>query len=399
MKRTHMLDKFVKAANNLDLHPFRLPSANLSENYTNPDGQTLSQCQYCGFCEKFGCEYGAKSTPNVTVIPTALETDNFDWRTHAYVTGIHHDGEKATGVRYVVMQTGEEFDQPADIVVLTSYTLNNARLLLNSDIGRPYDPETQTGVIGKNYCYHITPSVTGFFKDKFNAAMGAGALGSTLDDYNNDNFDHSDLDFIHGGSITMKQLGKRPILENVAPSDTPNWGKEFKQKSIEYFNRSIPVTSQGASMPHRNNYLSLDPKYKDAFGNPLIRLTYDFTEHDHKLHDYISDLSAELSDEMRAEFVESRELSEHFDIVPAHNDHITGGVIMGDDPDTSVLNNYLQMWDMDNIFVIGASAFPHNGGYNPTGTVGALAYRAAEGILKYRENGGQLVKAKSSSES
>lgn len=399
MKSTPMLDKFVKAAKNLDLNPFRLPSANLSENYTNPDGQKLNQCQYCGFCEKFGCEYGAKSTPNVTVVPTALETDNFDLRTHAYVTGIHHDGEKATGVRYVDMQTEEEYDQPADIVVLTSYTLNNARLLLNSDIGRPYDPETQTGVIGKNYCYHITPSVTGFFKDKFNAAMGAGSLGSTLDDYNNDNFDHSDLDFIHGGSITMKQLGKRPISENVAPSGTPNWGKEFKQKSIEYFNRSIPVTSQGASMPHRNNYLSLDPQYKDAFGNPLIRLTYDFTEHDHKLHDYISERCAEILEEMGAELVESRELSEHFDIVPAHNDHITGGVIMGDDPDTSVLNNYLQMWDMDNIFVIGASAFPHNGGYNPTGTVGALAYRAAEGILKYRENGGQLVKAKSGSES
>src|SRR5699024_11776760 len=81
MKSTPMLDKFVKAANNLDLHPFRLPSANLSENYTNQDGQTLSQCQYCGFCEKFGCEYGAKSTPNVTVIPTALETDNYNLKT------------------------------------------------------------------------------------------------------------------------------------------------------------------------------------------------------------------------------------------------------------------------------------------------------------------------------
>src|SRR5699024_1294700 len=150
--------------------------------------------------------------------------------------------------------------QPADIVVLTSYTLNNARLLLNSDIGRPYDPETQTGVIGKNYCYHITPSVTGFFKDKFNAAMGAGSLGSTLDDYNNDNFDQSDVEFIHGGSITMKQLGKRPISENVAPSGTSNWGKECKQKSTEYFHRSIPVTAQGACRPQLNNYVRLDPQ-------------------------------------------------------------------------------------------------------------------------------------------
>src|SRR5699024_5679835 len=135
-------------------------------------------------------------------VPTALETDSFDLRTHAYVTGIHHDGEKATGVRYVDMQTEEEYDQPADIVVLTSYTLNNARLLLNSDIGRPYDTNTQTGVIRNKYCYHITSCVTGLFKDKFNAAIGAFSFDSTLDDYYNDNFDHSDLDFIHGGSIT-----------------------------------------------------------------------------------------------------------------------------------------------------------------------------------------------------
>src|SRR5699024_7693782 len=109
------------------------------------------------------------------------------------------------------------------------------------------------------------------------------------------------------------------------------------------------------------------------------------------LHEFITERCAEILEEMGAELVEPEELTEHFDIVPAHNDHITGGVIMGDDPDTPVLNNYLQMWDMDNIFVIGASAFALNGGYNPTGTVGAVAYRAAEGILKYRKEGGQLV--------
>src|SRR5699024_9552597 len=71
---------------------------------------------------------------------------------------------------------------------------------------------------------------------------------------------------------------------------------------------------------------------------------------------------------------------------------------MGADPETSAVNNYLQMWDVDNLFVVGASAFAHNGGYNPTGTVGALAYRAAEGILKYLDEGGQLVQAKKTSQ-
>lgn len=394
LKSTPMLNKFKEATKKMNLHPFHLPSANLSEAYKNPDGESIGQCQYCGFCEKFGCEYGAKSTPNVTVIPTALNTGNLDLRTHANVTEVLNDGNKATGVKYVDVQTGEEFEQPADIVVVTSYTLNNSRLLLLSDLGTPYDPDTGKGVIGKNYCYQITAGATGFYKDKYNAYMGAGALGATVDDYNGDNFDHTDLNFIHGGSITVKQYGKRPIQSNVIPRDTPTWGKEFKAQSLKYFNRSISVDAQGASMPHRNNYLSLDPTYKDSYGNPLIRLTYDFTKQDKELYKYISQRCKEIHEEMGADFAEERSMAEHFDILPAQNDHITGGVIMGDDPATSAVNNYLQMWDVDNVFVIGASAFAHNGGYNPTGTVGAFAYRAAEGILKYQKDSKQLVKRK-----
>ncbi len=64
---------------------------------------------------------------------------------------------------------------------------------------------------------------------------------------------------------------------------------------------------------------------------------------------------------------------------------------MGTDPSTSAVNMYLQMWDVDNVFVVGASVFSHNFGYNLTDTVGALSYRAAEGILKYHQKGGQVV--------
>ena len=94
---------------------------------------------------------------------------------------------------------------------------------------------------------------------------------------------------------------------------------------------------------------------------------------------------------MGADTVARQEELGDYDIRPYQSTHNTGGAIMGDDPDTSAVNHYLQMWDADNVFVVGASAFAHNGGYNPTGTVGALAYRAAEGIVKYSKNGGQLV--------
>ncbi|RSL31061.1 GMC family oxidoreductase [Salibacterium salarium] len=398
MKETPITQRFKDAANNLNLNPFHIPSGNLSETYENPDGETINQCQYCGFCERFGCEYGAKSTPNMTVIPTALGTDNFELRMHSNVTELMYDGDTVTGVRYTDLQTGEEFIQPADIVVLTSYVMNNARLLLNSGIGRPYDPETRSGVIGKNYCYQILPGANGFFEEeKFNTYMGAGSLGAAVDDYNGDNFDHSDVDFIHGGVTTITQTGQRPINNNTVPNDTPNWGAEFKSQSIKYYHRVLAVGAQGASMPHRNNYLSLDPDYKDIFGQPLLRMTYDYTEQDRKLHDYLSEKCAEIAREMGADNVEPREISDHYNIVPYQTTHNTGGVIMGADPDTSAVNNYLQMWDVDNLFVVGASAFAHNGGYNPTGTVGALAYRAAEGIKKFREENGQLVQGKRSS--
>jgi gluconate 2-dehydrogenase alpha chain len=74
--------------------------------------------------------------------------------------------------------------------------------------------------------------------------------------------------------------------------------------------------------------------------------------------------------------------------------HLCGGAIMGDNPGDSALNRYLQSWDVPNLFVMGASAFPQNAGYNPTGTVGALAYWAAAAIRsQYLKNPGPLVHA------
>src|SRR5699024_711408 len=283
MKDTKPITMFKEATKKMGYHPVHIPSANMSETYTNPDGQTLNQCQYCAFCERFGCEFGAKADPLVTVLPVAEKTGNFELRTNSYVTEVIYDGKKASGVRYTDTLTGEQFEQPADIVVVTSYQLNNVKLLLQSGIGKPYDPKTKTGVIGKNYCYQIPANATGFFEEeKFNLAMGAGALGGMIDDINGDNFDHSDLDFIHGGMVYLLQTGNRPINSNPVPPGTPNWGKEFKEKSLHYFNRALTVGAQGASMPHADNYLDLDPTYKDAYGMPLLRMTYNWTEQDRK---------------------------------------------------------------------------------------------------------------------
>lgn len=391
MKKTPLLSKFETATSNLGYTPFMLPSANLSEAYENPDGQQISACQYCGFCERFGCEYGAKTSPEITVVPTARETGNYDIRFNANVVEVLKEGDRVTGVRYIDTVTFEEFIQPAEVVVLTSYVLNNAKLLMVSEIGQMYDPETGRGSLGKNYAYQILPGASGFFDEQMNVFMGAGALGMSIDDFNGDAFDHGDLDFIHGASLSMTQTGSRPIATNPLPPDTPAWGAEFKKASIENYTRTLSVGGQGASMPHRDNYMTLDGTYKDIYGLPLLQLTYNFTDQDRALHKYITEKAAEIMQEMGAKTVVGRSPISDYDIVPYQTTHNTGGTIMGADPETSVVNNYLQHWDMENLFVVGAGNFAHNGGYNPTGTVGALAYRCAEGVIKYSQDGGSLV--------
>ncbi|WNQ10620.1 GMC family oxidoreductase [Paenibacillus aurantius] len=393
MKKSPILKMFEDASKKLGYHPYMMPSANLSEPYKNPDGIERAQCQYCGYCERFGCEYGAKADAVVTVLPVAEKTGNLEVRYYANVTKVLYDGKKATGVVYVDTQSGEEFQQPADIVVLASYVFNNVRLLLQSKIGKAYDPSSGQGAVGKNYCYQAQAGkAVGFYDDReFNTYMGAGALGMEFDDFNGDNFDHSNLNFLHGGGIRISQTGLRPIQNNTVPKGTPKWGAEFKKQSLKYVNRYLTVGSQGASLPWQQHYLDLDPTYKDAYGNPLIRLTFDFEEQDRQLVKFMAEKAGEVMKEMKPTHMEvSGELGP-YSIVPYQSTHNTGGAIMGADPGTSVVNSYLQAWDAENLFVVGASAFPHNSGYNPTGTVGALSYRAAEGIAKYAKQPGMLV--------
>ena len=335
MLKTPIMKMFEKATTDLGYTPYVIPSGNLSEAYENPDGISRAACQYCAFCENFGCEYGAKADPAVTVIPVAKNTGNLELRTHSNVIEVLNDGSKATGVLYVDTITGQEFEQPADVVVLASYVFNNARLLLNSGLGKPYNSADGTGVIGKNYCYQVSSaSSMMFFEDKeFNLYGGAGALGIEIPEFVGDNFDHSDVNFIHGAGIRVTQYGNRPIANNVVPKGTPSWGAEFKNQSIKYTNSFFPVKSQGASMPYRYNYLDLDPAYKDAYGKPLLRMTFDYTEQDREMVKYISKVTHKIAEEIGADIIDTNEIQGDFNVNKDTNTHNTGGVIMGADPE------------------------------------------------------------------
>ena len=248
---------------------------------------TRGPCTYCGFCERFGCEVGAKSDPTVTVIPLALKTGKFEIRMRSNAFQITNDGTTAKSVLYYD-QNGAINEQPADIVIVASWVLNNARLLLMSKLGTPYDPVTATGQIGRNYAYQTGGGgATGYFKEKkFRRYMGSGALSTAIDDLNADNFDHSGLGFLGGGSVTAGASGARPIQSLSVPPGTPAFGRSWKVAIKQYYDRVMSVGFQGESPAYQTHFVDLDPNYRDNYGNPLLRITFDWEVNERKMVAY-----------------------------------------------------------------------------------------------------------------
>ncbi|MBV8030828.1 MAG: GMC family oxidoreductase [Betaproteobacteria bacterium] len=386
---------FRKAAEGLGYHPFPQPSSNLSRPYTNPEGQTLQTCMFCGYCERYGCEHFAKSSPQTVILPVLLKDRNFTLRTHCQVQRVNLDssGKQATGVTYIDAK-GQEIEQPAKLVIVGLFALNNVRMLLLSKIGEPYDPASGRGVVGRNYSYQTTSGVNVFFDEKvnINPFMRSGACGTVIADFVSDNFDHAKLGFLGGAYIGEVMSHGRPIEFHPVPPGTPAWGSEWKKAVVRSYNHTSVLNIHGSSITTRANYLDLDPTYRDAWGQPLLRMTFEFPENDVKMSAFCTDRATDIAKAMGGRQVVPSPRKRPYTTTQYQSTHNTGGTVMGEDRSTSVLNRFCQSWDVPNVFVIGASNFPQNASYNPTDTVGALAYWAADAIVKqYLKSPGPLA--------
>jgi gluconate 2-dehydrogenase alpha chain len=386
---------FKRASEDLGYKAFPQPTCNSPGTYRNPDGQVLAPCNYCGFCERFGCHVGAKASPINTVVPSALRSGRLEIREFATVFRINHNAGQATSVSYYDA-SGQEQEQPADLVILGAFTLNNIRLLLLSNIGQPFDPGPNAGVVGRNFTYQVGgANATGWYDDRIlNRFMGSGANGYCIDEFNSDNFDHADLGFFGGGNIACNNTGARPILNfGPLPAGTPTWGSGWKAAVKQYYNRAVSFGMQGECPAYRQNYADLDPTYRDAYGNPLIRITFNFTDNERKMVKYVAEKAlTRIIAQMNPAIQRVADTITDFDSVPYQSTHINGGTVMGSDPSSSVVNKFCQVWGMPNLFVVGASNFPQNGGYNPTGTVGALAFHTADALVnRYVKSPGMLA--------
>jgi len=260
-------------------------------------------------------------------------------------------GKRALGVTYVDSR-GREFEQPAEMVLLCSYVLNNVRLMLLSGIGKPYDPAANTGVVGRNYAYQTPSSVTLFFEDRvFNQFMAAGGMGITIDEFNGDNFDHSGLGFIGGGFLQAATSGSRRS-RCVRCRAARRAGPGMEARGGGNTSTVVPITIQAparaiAALPRSGS------TYRDAYGLPLLRLTFDRARTSTRCRCGSPTRRADREGD-RAVEDERHPGTENTPSSPTRSTHNTGGAIMGADRRPALSTSICQSWAVPNIFVVGA---------------------------------------------
>ena len=386
---------FAEAAKKLGYHPFPNPSAAVSRAWTNPYGNQIAPCNYCGYCSKYPCLNYSKASPQTAVMDALKRMDNFSYEVNANVLKVvlHDDKKTAKGVIYIDEQ-GNECFQPAKIVVLSSFQLYNVHLMLLSGIGKPYNPITEEGVVGRNYAFLSNGGATLFFKDKnFNPFATSGPTGHMFNDISPGNFDGPGLGFIGGAKIHSSQATGTPIGTSL-PKGTPSWGMGWKEGLEEWYGHSMKISITTTCMSYRDIYLDLDPNYTNEHGQPLLRMTFNWKQNELKLQQYLKGIVGDIAKELNPDSMSMSFLpmDAQFDLTKYVSTHNVGGAVMGDNPKTSALNRYLQSWDVHNVFVPGGNAFPQNFQANPTDTIGAITLMAAQAIKEqYLKNPGPLV--------
>lgn len=363
-----------QAMESLGYNPFPTPVAITSVPYNDRPACTL-----CGYCGGYGCWNNSKSSTLVTAIPEAEATGKFEIRPNSRVFRVLVDEDgKASGVEYRG-EDGKMYIQPAGVVVLSAFLWENVRLLLLSRSEKfPNGLGNNNGQVGKYYMIHPFPSVNGVIPgENLNLMSGGEEQGTSMDDFNGDNFDHTDLGFIRGGVMRGTMTTSKPILRSrIVPPGHSTWGSEYKQWLRDGNNSVADISAILEALPYESNYIDLDPEVTDPDGVPVIRCTYDFQENEHRMWEYLEEKAKEILLEMGATEIWS---AGPLNPTPRQN-HAFGGARAGNDPETSVLNKHLLSHEVPNLAILGGAAFASGGGFNPTLTIQAWAWLAAEHI-------------------
>jgi gluconate 2-dehydrogenase alpha chain len=231
------------------------------------------------------------------------------------------------------------------------------------------------GQVGKHYMAHVSARCFGLFPDRrFNRLNGAsGGQGTCLDDWTDDNFDHTGLGFLGGGMLNaIHETRPIALISQTPPPGIPRWGAAWKDWAMNQANSTINVGGELWNLPYESNMMDLDPVVTDQYGTPVVRVTHRIGENERRGRAF-------LTEKLRL-WLEAAGATRTWtpDHVRLESRHPFGGTRMGHDPAASVVDRYGFSHEVPNLGVLGASNFPTTGGHNPTLTVQALSWLTAQ---------------------
>ena len=366
---------FEVAAKKLGLTVVPGPLAIITQSYMGRTG-----CVNCGMCSGFGCHVGARSSSAATVLPRAVATGNCEIRPWSYVREIPVDDRgRVTGAIYFDADKREVF-QKAKAVVLSANGSESARLLLLSKSARfPDGLANSSGVVGKYLMVGNGAGASALFEHELNDYKGVISGAGIVDYVPSD----PKRGFYGGGRLTSRGVDT-PIsygLNGLSPG-TARWGAAYKKALREEANHKMNISCFVTQLPLETNRVDLDPDVKDDWGLPAMRITTQSHADDIKNMEFFTQKSVEILEAAGAKKVWASPVRDGRG--GAHN---RGTCRMGNDPKTSVVDKFHRAHDVANLFVVDGSNFVTGGRNHPTLTIQALAFRAAEHLVRAAKKG------------
>ena len=355
-----------RGARRLGLHPFPAPLAIASRPYRG-----RAACIHCGFCLGYGCEARAKASTLYTVIPEAEATRRCEVRSDSYVFRLATSNQwRVTGVHYYDRDRREHFQKARAVIVCANGAETPRLLLMSADARFPDGLANSSGLVGKNLMINQGTSSFGVFEHELNEYKSVQATRVVHDFYDAD----PKRGFYGGGGIDSR-IGPNPALWSLSGPPGPQWGKAYKEY-LRAFSRTMLAAGWTTALPNEANSVSLDPDVKDAWGLPAIRCTYKDHPDDLRFASWLRDRADEILVAAGAISTWHKPITEMSAGLVA-----LGTCRMGDNPRKSVVDRFHRSHDVPNLFLCDGSSFVTSGRGQPTMTIQALAFRAAEYIV------------------
>ncbi|MEC3965423.1 GMC family oxidoreductase [Flagellimonas halotolerans] len=346
--------------------------AHLSEPEQTHLDQGRGKCLCRNKCMR-GCPFGGYFSSNTSTLPWAEKTENLTIRPFSVVHSIVYDEDsgKASGVKVIDTNTKEEFIFSARIIFVNASALNSNLILLNSKSNRfPNGLGNDYDLLGRYIGFHIYRAGAGGKISGYEDKYYYGSRPSECIIANYRNLKEQDTDFLGGYTIFTGAYRNR--AEEI-PDETPQLGAAFKHKLSKPGNWQIYMYMQGETIPKASNRVYLSPDKTDDWGIPLLVTDVGYDENDEKM---INDFLVE-SRRMLEKIGCTNIVTQDNNQAPGLDIHEMGGVRMGKDPKTSLLNEYNQMHGCKNVFVTDGACMTSTGNQSPSILYMALTARAA----------------------